>query len=199
MSKFREYTNDELVALFQKDKEHAIEVLFRNYYKYVCGVLYPVLKEKTVIEDVAQDVFYDLWRKREKLDINTSLSAYLKRAAINKALNHIRDQRMKFDDYAEMPQMKSKELNSQRKIELNELEVLVKSSIDKLPERCRIIFSLSRYEKMSYREIAKHLDISVKTVENQISKALKELRIHLKPYLNEIIVSFFAFLFYYVG
>ena len=197
MSKFREYTNDELVELFQKDKEQAIEVLFRNYYKYVCGVLYPVLKEKTVIEDTAQEVFYDLWRKKETLDIKTSLSAYLKRAAINKALNHIRDQRMKFDDYAEMPKMKSNELNSQRKIEVREMEILVKNSIDELPEKCRIIFSLSRYEKMSYREIAKHLDISVKTVENQISKALKELRIRLKPYLNEIIVTFFAFLFYY--
>ena len=103
--KFKEYTNDELVALFQKDKAHAIEVLFRNYYKYVCGVLYPVLKEKEVIEDIAQDVFYDLWRKRDRLDITTSLSAYLKRAAINKALNHIRDQKMKFD-----PLMTSKQL-----------------------------------------------------------------------------------------
>ncbi len=199
MSKFKEYTNDELVALFKKDKEHAIEVLFRNYYKYVCNVLYPVLKDKPVIEDIAQDVFYDLWRKKEKLEINTSLSAYLKRAAINKALNHIRDQRMKFDDYADVPLIKSPELNSQRKIEVQEMEMLVQNTINQLPERCRIIFSLSRYEQMSYREIAKQLDISVKTVENQISKALKELRIHLKPYLNEKIVTCFAFLFYYLG
>ncbi len=197
MSKFKEYTNDELVALFQRDKDQAIEVLFRNYYKYVCGVLYPVLKEQTVIEDVAQDVFYDLWRKRDQLNITTSLSAYLKRAAINKALNYIRDQRMKFDDYAEMPNMKSGDLNSQRQIEVHEMEVLVKKLIDQLPEKCRIIFSLSRFEKMSYREIAKHLDISVKTVENQISRALKELRIQLKPYLNEIIVTLLTLLFYY--
>lgn len=197
MAKRKEYTNDELVALFHQDQSKAIEVLFRNYYSYVCNVLYPVLKDKDQIEDIAQDVFHDLWKKRSSLQIKTSLSAYLKRAAINKALNHIRGQRMKFDDNQELPLFKSKEVSSQKKLEANELEELIKKSIDELPERCRIIFSLSRHQKLTYNEIAAKLDISVKTVENQISKALKTLRINLKPYISELIVSLLTILLYY--
>lgn len=136
------------------------------------------------MEDIAQDVFYELWKKRARLTIKTSLKAYLRRAAMNKALNFIRDQKIKFDDEEKQAPLESKIPSINQKLEAAELQQLIDQVIDDLPERCRVVFVLSRFEEMSYNEIAKQLDISSKTVENQISKALKILRVRLGDYLN---------------
>jgi len=180
-----EYTDQELIGLLHSNSDEAIEQLFRRYYTYICRSVYRIIPDGNLVEDLAQEVFYELWRKREKISIKTSIKAYLRRAIRNKALNHIRDQRIKFDDAEDVPETISNSTGTPKHLEVKELKEKIDQAIDQLPERCRIVFSLSRFEEMTYAEIAKELDISPKTVENQISKALKLLRVDLEPYLKQ--------------
>ena len=176
-------TDQELKALMQRDGDQAIDQLFRMYYAYLCQAVYKILGDPSLVEDLVQDVFFEVWRKRDKLQINISIKAYLRRAAVNKALNFIRDQKIKFEDEERAPEQESKINNAVQKLEADELQGQIDKAIDRLPSRCRVVFVLSRYEEMSYQEIADHLEISIKTVENQISKALRILRQALNSYL----------------
>ncbi len=174
------YTDQELINSLQNGNEKAMDVLFRRHYSFICRAVYRILKDNNLAEDIAQEVFFGLWKKRENLNISTSVQAYLKRAAINKSLNFIRDQKVKFDDEEKMPVLTNNQFSTQQHLEADDLQKAINEAIDQLPEKCRLVFTLSRFEEMSYQEIATELNISIKTVENQISKALKYLRIALK-------------------
>jgi len=178
-----DYSDEEIVALLQTNTELAVELLFRRYYAQVCRSVVRIVKQENVAEDLAQEVFLEVWRRKDTIRI-TSVQAYLRRAARNKALNYIRDQKVRFDD-DDTSQLRSPSVGIQRQLEASELQELIDQTIDELPERCRLVFVLSRYEELTYQEIADQLDISIKTVENQISKALKYLREQLYPYLND--------------
>ncbi len=177
-------TDQELLNLLRTDGDRAMEVLFKNYYSYICSVVYKILPDANLVEDLTQEVFYELWRKREVIHISTSLGAYLRRSAVNRTLNYIRDQKIKFDEEEKIDLGHSTPAKGQTNVEAEELQALINEAVDSLPERCRIVFALSRYEEMTYKEIAAELDISVKTVENQISKALRILRQKLDPYID---------------
>ncbi len=176
------YTEAELLEMLQNNRSEAIDLLFRRHYRFVCQAAYRVLPDGHLIEDLAQDVFYELWKKREKLNITTSVRAYLKRAVINKTLNYIRSQRMKFSDVEDHSHEMGMPATALIDLQNEELTAVLHKAIDDLPERCRIVFTLSRFEEYSYQQIATELEISTKTVENQISKALKLLRIALAKY-----------------
>lgn len=167
----------------QTDDEKAIELLFRQYYQYVCKSVVRIISEENVAEDLAQEIFFEIWKRRQEIQI-TSVKAYLRRAATNKALNYVRDKKIHFDEEDEIDKLETPTIGVQKLLETAELQELIDQSIDTLPERCRLVFVLSRFEELSYQEIADKLDISIKTVENQISKALKLLREKLGDYLN---------------
>ncbi|WP_235295923.1 RNA polymerase sigma-70 factor [Portibacter marinus] len=179
------YTDKELVAFLNDSDDGAIEKIFKQYYSYICSAVYKIIPDPNLTEDLAQDVFYELWRKREKIQITSSLKAYLKRAAINKALNYIRSKKMKFDNDDDDAVVNISVRSSEKSLEAMELQEIINDAIDTLPEKCRIVFMMSRFEEMSYKEIAAALEISIKTVENQISKALKILKIAVNPYLDK--------------
>ena len=179
----KKYTDKELLELLEKDDELAISLIFRAYYSYLCKVAYKIIPDNNLVEDLSQEVFFELWRKKGSLQVNISLKAYLRRAAVNRALNYIRDQKIKFSDEKPYP-LQSGDAHAGLQMEADELQLRIDESIDSLPERCRIVFVLSRFEDMSYQQIADALDISVKTVENQISKALRLLREALGPFLS---------------
>lgn len=189
------HTDQELLELLQKNADKAVELLFRQYYAYVCKVVYQIVTDAQVAEDIGQDVFFELWRKKEKLNISISLKAYLRRAAVNKTLNYLRDRKIKWDDESELPKLAGDMPDANRPLEAAELQQFIDKAIDQLPEKCRIVFMLSRQEDLSYQEIADYLNISTKTVENQISKALKHMRTVLKPYLSGGLLILIAFLF----
>ncbi len=170
------HTDEDLLQLLQSNSETAIDLIFRAYFEEICRAVYRIIPDTNLVEDLAQDVFFELWKKRETLVIKTSIRAYLRRAARNKALNYIRDQKIKFEEEEKAPNLKSTEPDAQKVLEIEELQEKIDAAIDSLPERCRVVFTLSRFENMSYQEIADALSISIKTVENQISKALKLLR-----------------------
>lgn len=173
----------EFFDLLSTDAEKAFEWLFRKYFKELCLVVYRVANDEHLAQDLVQEVLYELWNKRNTLVITTSLKAYLKRAVLNRTLNHLRDNRKwSFDE--RLPEMAVQESDTLDRLRSDEMQQAIDEAIDELPEKCRTVFVLSRYEELSYREIATELGIAEKTVENQVSKALKYLRQRLQPLLK---------------
>ena len=194
MSTKHSHTDESLLELFRNQPEQAIEILFREYYPDVCRAVMRIIPDAAIAEDIAQDVFFELWRKRNILNINASFGAYLRRAARNKSLNYIRDRKINPEGEDQLPHRSEAQTDANRKLEVQDLQNSIDQAINDLPERCRQIFSLSRYEDLSYQEIADQLGISIKTVENQISKALRLLREALGPHLSWF-VGFITFIF----
>ena len=162
------------------DKQ-AFEKLFRRYFTPLMAFSRRILGDEDDAREVVHQVFIKLWERRGEIDLSTSLKSYLFTEVHNRSLNVIRD-RKKFSS-EEVPEMAG-EWDVSAQIESMELEEKIRGAIDSLPERCRVIFELNRFDGLKYAEIATQLDISVKTVENQISKALKILREKLALYLT---------------
>jgi len=179
----------EFFDLLSTDAEKAFEWLFRRYFSELCQVVYRVAHDEHLAQDLVQEVLYELWRKRDKLTISISLRAYLKRAVLNRTLNHLRDNR-KWSSEERMPEIAVEESDPVDLLRSEELQEMIDAAIDELPEKCRMVFVLSRYEELSYRDIATELGIAEKTVENQVSKALKYLRQRLLPYLKSGLLLF---------
>lgn len=156
--------------------DFALKMLYDEYYNYICSVVYKMVGDSTLAEDIAQEVFVEVWKRRESLDVNLSLRGYLRRVAVNKTLNHIRSQKMNFEEDDAVLQVPSTENSTQKVMEAADLQKVINDSINSLPDKCRVVFGLSRFEELSYKEISAELGISIKTVENQISKALKLVR-----------------------
>jgi RNA polymerase sigma-70 factor (ECF subfamily) len=159
----------------------SFDVLFRQQYPFVCQVIHKYIADRTKVEDIAQELFAELWMKREQILIHTSISSYIRRMAVSRALNYIRDTKKhdwdELDPAVEGSQMANTQLPSViLMLEEQEMQKKLDAALGRLPEKCRIVFLMSRYDEMSYAEISQQLDISVKTVENQIGKALKLLR-----------------------
>ena len=169
--------------MLKAGNEKAIDVLFHLHYSYLCQSALRLVGQQSTAEDIVQEVFYELWKRRHQLMVNSSFRAYLKKATINKSLNYLRDHKYLKENMELQDWLPSKQLTSQ-KLEADELRQLIDKTIDQLPNRCRIIFILNRFENLSYKDIGERLGISIKTVENQISKALKILRETLGPFLG---------------
>lgn len=166
------------IEALRKGDERALRALFDQYYRIMVGDAYRLVPDLAVCKDLAQDVFLELWRKRENLDIQTSIGAYLRRAAVNRALNYLKaNRRLIFEEADALPQIpdNTSQDNDRREAQ-DQLENRLHQAIEALPEKCRVVFVLSRFEHLSHKEIAEQLGISTKTIENQITKAMKYLR-----------------------
>ncbi len=179
-----EHHSNILIRLQSGDRA-ALQQLFYEHHTMVCGAIHRLIPDHSTAEDLAQEVFVRFWEKREQIHITSSVSAYLRRMAINEALAYLRRQQ-RFREEEMDPQLS--ELSTDNGVEMqllhSELEQRIRSAIDTLPPKCKAIFQLSRFEEMTYQEIADQLDISIKTVENQMGKALRILRELLKDYLH---------------
>ena len=150
---------------------------------------YVLLEEDT--ENIVQDIFLMLWEKREVLDIKVGLGPYLFTLVKNKCLDFLRHEKIgkEFAEEYEAKQIALEQLNDTFSSD-EDVEKILTAAIHSLPERCRTIFIKSRVEEKKYKEIAEELNISINTVENQMSIALKKLRINLKDYLPLLIFIF---------
>lgn len=157
------------------------ERLFRDFFPPLMAFARKILGDEEDAREIVHQVFINLWEKRSELDLSSSLKSYLFTSVHHRSLNVIRD-RKKFSS-EEVPEVAG-EWDVSAQIEAMELEEKIREAIDTLPEKCREIFELSRFEGLKYGEIAGQLGISVKTVENQMSKALKILREQLGKYLT---------------
>ena len=168
---------DKLLARFQEDPEKAFPDVFRAYYATVCNQVYRILGNPSEVEDVAQDIFYELFQKKNQLTIRSSLGSYLKQMARTRTLNHIRNRKWKWkEDESVLENVRDRSVSVELKMDSVRLEEHLSGAIDNLPPKCRMIFGLKRFEGMGNKEIARQLDISVKTVENQMTTALKRLK-----------------------
>jgi RNA polymerase sigma-70 factor, ECF subfamily len=164
------------------------EELFHAHYASLCRFATQYLNDRSDSEEIVQEVFVNLWQKRDSIDPAKQVKTYLFTAVRNRCLNFIRD-RKKFRSFyldveveLEFPVQERDLLTGAEEMEM------IGKALDKLPEKCRAVFELSRFDNMRYHEIASHLNISVKTVEAQVSKALKILREELKDLLWAIIL-----------
>lgn len=182
-------SEQEIISAIREGNERIFEETFRKYYQSLCNYANSILKEMDEAEEVVQNLFLSIWEKRSNLEINISLKSYLYRAVHNHCLNRIKHLKVKeeYHQYAVNFYDSSYESVSQTVMK-NELETKIEEAIRKLPEQCRLIFRMSRFEELKYHEIAEQLELSPKTVENQIGKALKILRVELAEYLPLIII-----------
>ena len=182
-------SEQEIVGAIKQGNERIFEVVFRKYYQSLCNYANSMLKEMDESEEIVQNLFSGIWEKRGDLEITVSLKSYLYRAVHNHCLNRIKHLKIReeYQQYATTYYDSSYESVSQS-VTKNELEKKISEAIEKLPEQCRIIFKLSRFEELKYHEIADQLGLSPKTVENQVGKALKFLRIELAEYLPLLIL-----------
>lgn len=171
-------------SLIKTNPDKALEYLYSKYYNMLCNQVYRILKDSVTAEDIVQDVFFGMWRKRDDLVINTSLEAYLKRSCRNRTLNYIRNNHIKWEDEGLLNDQSDNSFTTDQYIEAEDLNLKIQEIISELPEKCGIVFSLSRFEEMSYADIAIELNISVKTVEHHISKALRILREKIYKKMN---------------
>ena len=178
-------TDQEILEAFGKNHDQGMEMMFKKYFALVSTVVYRILNDSEIAEDLAQEVFLSVWKNRETININSSLKSYLVRAARNKTLNYIRDNKVKTSVSEEMPDLPDFTPGIEKEIAGKDLRKKVSQLIDMLPERCRYTFVLSRFENLTYKEIAKEMGTSEKTVENQISKALQFLRKGLANFLDD--------------
>lgn len=182
-------SEQEIIGAIREGNERIFEETFRKYYQSLCNYANSILKEMDEAEEVVQNLFLSIWEKRSDLEISISLKSYLYRAVHNHCLNRIKHLKVReeYQQYAVNFYDASYESVSQT-IMKNELETKIEEALKKLPEQCRLIFRMSRFEELKYHEIAEQLELSPKTVENQIGKALKILRVELAEYLPLIII-----------
>ena len=139
------------------------------------------VKEEEAAKEIVQEAFINLWEKRESIDPEREVKSYLSSSVRNRCLNYLRDNK-RFNGTllslgGLLPLPASEEYNQ---IEFRELSGQIHRAIEELPEKCREIFRLNRFEQMKYQQIADYLNISIKTVETQMSKALAHLRSRIK-------------------
>ncbi len=180
------------VASPELNDEKAFEALFRNHYKQLCNYAFTLLQDIDESEEVVQQVFIQLWERRDAMEINISVQSYMFRAVRNSCLNRIKHDKVKRGYADEVISLSNESANSTQIALHNELQQQIQEAVESLPEQCRLIFKLSRFEELKYSEIASELNISVKTVENQMGKALRIMREKLKDYLA-ILVIFLSF------
>ncbi|MEQ8927457.1 MAG: RNA polymerase sigma-70 factor [Fulvivirga sp.] len=163
------------------------ETLFKEHFGGLTGFAMKYVQDLDDAKEIVHDVFIRLWEKHKSLEPDTNYKSYLYTSVRNRCLNKIRDQK-KMVSIAEVNENLHSESSSN--IETKELEREIAFALNTLPNKCRKVFELSRVEELKYSEIAERMDISVKTVEAQMSKALRLMREHLADFLMLLILIF---------
>lgn len=177
-------TDKQLNKGLKKNNKTVLKYLFNTYHKQLFRYAYKLTLNKEISEEIVQDIFISLWEKRNEREIE-NFEYYLLRAVKYRSINYIKQKSKSFGQSNENTvSINSGYSTPQQELEGKELAEAIDKAMLQLPKKCAIIFSLSRNSEMSYKEIAEELDISIKTVENQIGIALKKLREMLNVYIN---------------
>jgi RNA polymerase sigma-70 factor (ECF subfamily) len=180
------------------DQSGAFETIFKQNHKALTGLAYDLIGDADAARDVVQDVFYKLWKRKDSISIEPSIVGYLRQATAHTSYIYVQQKKNRLRIISGL-MWPEKAVSVAEPGTYQELEAKAQRAIEKLPPKCRVIFLLSRHEQMKYREIAEHLNISVKTVENQMGIALEKLRNDLKPYLTrEFIIPALVLLLVYL-
>jgi RNA polymerase sigma-70 factor (ECF subfamily) len=177
--------NKILIAGIQRGDSQVFEELFHEFYSALCDYSKLIVNRSDVAEDIVQELFFKIWNKKENLNISTSLKAYLYRSVYNNAIEYLRTEKLEkmYKEY------NFREIHSEGNLQSDSDQLaLVNKAIEELPDKCKDVFKLRKFEKLSHAEIAQKLDISVKTVETHIHRATVTLKDKLKNlYIIELI------------
>ncbi|MBK8088192.1 MAG: RNA polymerase sigma-70 factor [Chitinophagaceae bacterium] len=187
MKEYQLYNNQMLLDLLAESDEFAFTELYNRYWKKIFAIAYNRLSEAQSAEDIVHDVFASLWVNRKKNQIE-SLENYLATATKYMVLAKIKvkvRERSYSNTFQQTPIF---ELPVEASLHYKRLLEIVKIEVEKLPEKCRLIFNYSRNEGMPIRQIAETLHLSPKTVENQLNKALKQLKLVTRMFLNSLLI-----------
>jgi RNA polymerase sigma-19 factor, ECF subfamily len=179
-----EFHDEQIALLLSKKDVAAFEQVFKKHFKNLHAYAFAILKDEVEAEEIVQQVFFKLWDRSGHLSLSGPVAAYLYRAVHNESLNFLKHQKVKANHQLHVAySMKNKSEQVQEKLITRELEKKFREAMNELPEQCRTVFQLSRFEDMKYREIADKLDISIKTVEKHMGKAFQLLRAKLVDFL----------------
>lgn len=172
-----------LLQKIQAGDEGAYDSAFRTWYPALVRVATALLRDSDAAEEVAQDVMVELWRRRHALDADVSLGGYLLRSVRNRSLNQLRHLKVRKQSESSIEALYEAPVGADQPLVARELAAAAQQAIAELPPRCREVFELSRVHGLKYAQIAEALDISPKTVEAQMGKALKVMRERLAAWL----------------
>lgn len=191
----RQEEDKKLLKSIKENKREAFNSLFRKYYAQLTNFAHGFLKDRDLAEEAVQEMFINIWNQRNHLDINSSVLSYLYMSVRNTALNKIKSiqVRQKHENlYADEYLTESTSIpTADNNIEIKQL---INRGIKQLPQKCMDIFLLSRNEGLTYQEIADYLEVSKKTVENQMGIAFKKLRQFLTPHIDKLFLLILTFL-----
>jgi RNA polymerase sigma-70 factor (ECF subfamily) len=169
--------DSEIIGKIRQGDVKEFESLFRSSYASLVRYAKTLIKDQDTAEEIVQDLFFRLWKNREKIQIESSLNGYLFRSVHNKCLHYI-EHNLVVERHAQ--EMSSRQPENQQTpsdiLHYKELQARIANILEKLPERCGKIFYMSRFEGLKYSEIAEKLSVSIKTVESNMGRALKEFR-----------------------
>ena len=174
--------------------ENAFKYFFDTYYDDLCNFVNGYLRDETLSEDIVQSIFIYLWEHRDSLPTNSSIKAYLYSATKNKSLNHLRNLKNRHrieGEFFTKPEIFSDE-KADSYLEFEELKTILSNAVEVLPMQCKTIYQLSRDEGLTHREIAERMGITIKTVENQMTIAIRKIKEYLQPYQDQIFILFIA-------
>lgn len=181
----------QLVTQFVAGDEQAFEKLFKEHYQMLLKVASFLLQDTEQAEEIVHDVFMNVWQKRQNINPEASFRNYLITAVRNRCFNHLKAKKktQSINDEEIWVEELVADTYTDTQAQVKDVQKAIDNAVEKLPQQCRLIFQLSRYENMSYKEIAAALDLSPKTIENQIGRALKALRTDLKDFLPLFLIS----------
>jgi len=168
---------------FQNEQE--FEQLFRQHYSWLVRIAARIIDDNIAAEDLVQEAFINLWQKREALHVTGDIKGYLRNTVVNRSLNYLRG-KVKFTGDENIETIASATATDSALLNA-EAEQKVNRVLQALPPNTRLVFTLSRFEEMSYRQIAEQLNVSVKMIEKHMSAALK----HIRKYLPLLLIAKF--------
>ena len=180
MSKYHAYTDDVLISRLRSEEEWAFDEIYRRYWKRLYLAAFKRIGISEICEELVQDIFTSLWVNCKTVSIH-NLSAYLFTATRYKVINHIHKEMVRKaarqeDDLVEADN------STEEEVLLDDLNRALENEVRKLPVRCQMVYKLSHENNLSIKQVAAEMGISEKTVENQLSKALKVLRLNLRHF-----------------
>ena len=188
--------DDYFFFCFKNGAESAFEKVFKADYNRIVGFCQQFIKDKDISQGLAQEAFIKLWLNREKIESINGIHSFLYTSAKTDCLNYLRHNKVVNNYQDKQLQLKEGQLTREildsfnfDQLEFTELEKMIKQSINELPEKCRVVFIMSRLDCKKNSEIAAELNISIKAVEANITRALKSLKISLSEYLPVILVE----------
>lgn len=186
----RENTYSRLFEMIREDDPEAFDKLYHLFYAPLCVFANRYLEDNNAVEDCIHDIFLKIWKDRKSISINTSVRSYLLTTTRNHCLNLIEKRKTELT-YEQYILNTYDPYSPEDLYSVEELEDMIEKAIEKLPEKYRTVFKMSRFKYMTYKEIAEKQNISIKTVEAYMHKSLAMLSISLKEYLPYIILLIF--------